>query len=274
MDYKAILIELNHVMSEINNLVLNMKKSNNMKIEEKTKANYVTPFDIAIEEFLRKRLRQILPGSNFIGEESGFSKDKFSNKTYEAYSWVVDPLDGTTNFLHNFPYAISIGLLEGHNQVLAIVLDEKDGIIYQAILGEGAYKLKLNEEKATLIGVNKKSNINGSFICTDFPYGDEKKKVTLQMMEKLLKQGSSIKTIGPVSLDICRVADGSFDASFHTEIRPWDIAAASLILKEAGGQFLKMDGKKLTKEDLLDSNCKLDYIATSSEKLNEDMRNL
>lgn len=229
------LVKVINLVKEIKTSILYKKENDNIEIEveEKGKANYVTKYDKKIEEFLKIRLREIIPESNFLGEESGSDEKKFE------YTWVVDPIDGTTNFIYDLPFAISIGLVKNKKTIMAVVYDGTTQEIYSSILGKGSY---LNGKK---LSSSQKKSVKNSILAFGFPYDISKTALISDMiLSAKIKGAADIKRIGPASLDVCRVASGKFDGYFELDLEPWDLAAAILILTEAGGSIIKMDGKE------------------------------
>lgn len=238
LDIIPLLLNINSILP--NNTINEIEQS----IIEKGKSNFVTKYDIKIEEFLKENLVQLLPCSSFYGEESG------GNIT-NHYTWIVDPIDGTTNFIHGLPFSISIGLVKDSKTLLGIVYNPTTHDVYSAISGKGAYK------NNNPIHVSNHDKIQNSVFAFGFPYDTTKTESILRKVWKVKQEGAAdIKRIGPASLDVCRVAEGKLDGYFELDLQPWDLAASILILEEAGGSLVKMNGEKFnyTKSSILAIN--------------------
>lgn len=232
MNYTNILEKVKNVINDIDNNILSKRKADTLKIEEKTKANYVTKYDKEIEAYLKQELSKIVPSSSFLGEE-GTNEENDS-----IYKWIVDPIDGTTNFIHNLTFSISIALMENNTPALGVVFNGLSKDLYWAIKNQGAY---LNNEP---IHCGSKENIKDSLLIYGYPYDLTKTKEIVDIVLKLKITGAAdIKRIGPASLDTCLVASGSADGYIELDLEPWDLAAATLILKEAGGSIIKISGE-------------------------------
>lgn len=234
-DSSIIVKNIKELVNKISNQTLNIGSLAEIEkgVSEKGKNNYVTKYDLEVENQLKKNLKSLIPNSTFFGEETG----KKISKT--EYTWVVDPIDGTTNFIHGLPFAISIGLVKNNEIIIGCIYNPITDEFWYAIKGKGAYK---NEVK---LQTSNRSEISGTVMQFGFPYDINKTEDILKKVLDVKNAGAAdIKRIGPACLDICRVASGECDAYFEHDLKPWDIAAAMLILEEAGGGICKMDGNK------------------------------
>lgn len=234
-DSSIIVKNIKELVNKISNQTLNIGSLAEIEkgVSEKGKNNYVTKYDLEVENQLKKNLKSLIPNSTFFGEETG----KKISKT--EYTWVVDPIDGTTNFIHGLPFAISIGLVKNNEIIIGCIYNPITDEFWYAIKGKGAYK---NEVK---LQTSNRSEISGTVMQFGFPYDINKTEDILKKVLDVKNAGAAdIKRIGPACLDICRVASGECDAYFEHDLKPWDIAAAMLILEEAGGGIYKMDGNK------------------------------
>lgn len=188
----------------------------------------VTEFDIASENFLIEKLSQLIPEATFLTEENTV----IANKT--GLYWIIDPIDGTTNFIHKIPYwGISVALCKDGKIVMGAVADVSNKAIYSAELSKGAYKNGIN------IGVSHRNNLADSLIATGFPYYDfEKSDAYLEALKYLMEHTRGIRRCGAASLDLCYTASGSFDGFFEYGLSSWDVAAGALLVQEAGGLVL------------------------------------
>lgn len=234
------------------------------EITKKGIRDLVTNADKASEEFIIKQIRKAYPNHGIIAEESASQKN-LQNLNHCPYIWIIDPLDGTTNFAHGLnQYAVSIGIfktksakssknfdyLEGeltHGVVYAPALKE----LFYAEKGKGAY---FNNKK---IKVSKTEKLIDGLFVTGFPYRD--KKINLPYFEAMLERCQGIRRFGAASLDMCYVAKGNFDAHWELGLKAWDIAAATLIVKEAGGTITDTNGQQLDLfgENILAGNYKI-----------------
>lgn len=196
------------------------------KIEYKDRNDLVSYVDRETEMFLRRALREILPESGFIGEEG--DDEKFDAE----WRWIVDPLDGTTNFIQGIPaYCISVALQKDEKTVLGIVHDVPKNEIFHAIFGKGAW---LNGK---VIKVSQKPDLASALIGTGFPRSNgDMQHDYLAAIGAILDESQGIRRIGAAALDLAYVACGRLDGFFELGLKAWDVAAGVLILEEAGGK--------------------------------------
>lgn len=218
-------------------------------IEYKGHSNLVSYVDKTAEEKIVKRLIELLPEAGFITEEETI------NKTGDVYNWIVDPLDGTTNFLHGLPvFSVSIAL----EQNKALVL----GVVYEINLDECFYAWK--EGGAYLNGksiqVSPHSEFSKTLIATGFPYYNfDKEDEYLKVVKELMQQCHGIRRMGSAAVDMAYVACGRFDAYFEYNINLYDIAAGAVIVREAGGTAFNFSGEDefLKSREMISSNGKI-----------------
>jgi myo-inositol-1(or 4)-monophosphatase len=203
-------------------------------IEIKGLNNFVSSVDKSSELKLVNGLRKILPEAGFIAEEGTASK------TDSKYCWVIDPLDGTTNFVHGMPpYAISIGLMDGDEVIVGVILEVSLNECFYAWKGSKAY---LNGKE---IKVSKSNTVSDSLIATGFPYTDyHLLKPFMQSLEYLFVHSHGVRRIGSAATDMAYVACGRFDAFYEYGLNPWDVAAGSIIIKQAGGEITDFKGER------------------------------
>jgi myo-inositol-1(or 4)-monophosphatase len=196
-------------------------------IEQKSSFNNLVSYvDKEAERRLVRALATMLPAAGFITEEGTVEQ---SSK--QEYNWVIDPLDGTTNFLHGLPiYGISIGLTKGKNTVLGIVYHIGTGECFHAIADDHAY---CNGRK---ISVSAISSLNESLLATGFPYYHlDKRDQYLEIIKDFLATSHGIRRLGSAAIDLAYVACGKLDGFFEYNLNAWDVAAGTLIVKQAGG---------------------------------------
>lgn len=235
MQYQKICFEAMEVVKEAGAYVRACHENrHSLKIEEKGKQNFVTEVDKKTEQILVNGLSSILPEAGFIAEEGT------SVKRGETYNWVIDPVDGTTNFIHGvYPFAISVGLTEKDEVVAGIVHEFGLDEYFYAWKGGGAW---LNGDP---IQVSKVTTVDQSLIATGFPYTNFTYLTQfMNSMEYFMKNSHGLRRLGSAATDIAYVACGRYDGFYEYGLNPWDIAAGILLVKEAGGEVSDFDGHK------------------------------
>jgi myo-inositol-1(or 4)-monophosphatase len=210
--------------SIINRAALDIER---LKVDLKGANDFVTEVDHASEEAIIDVILESFPQHGILAEESGRSK---GNRKSE-FLWIIDPLDGTTNFIHGFPvYAVSIALAFRGKVEQAVVYDPARNDMFFASKGHGAY---LNDRR---LRVSKRIKLQQCLIGTGFPFrkGDNFKRY-LKIFEEVMQQSAGLRRPGAAALDLCYVAAGWYDGFFETGLSPWDVAAGSLMITEAGG---------------------------------------
>ena len=214
--------------------------------EYKGEIDPVTEVDKLCERVIVEMISGSFPDHDILSEETSF-KEKGS-----SWKWIIDPIDGTTNYIHQYPcFCVSIGL-EGEGEV-------QMGVVYNPLLdelfygqkGEGAY---LNRER---IAVSRRDKLDGSFLCTGFPYDvRERSDFYLQYFRAFITRSFALRRPGSAVLDLCYLAAGRFDGFWEMKLHSWDVAAASLLVAEAGGKMTDFKGKPFSiySEEILASN--------------------
>ena len=205
-------------------------------VEFKTnELNLVTETDKASEKLITDFIRKKYPSHGVLAEEGSES-----NKSAE-YLWVVDPLDGTTNFAHGLPiFSVSIGLQKNGETIAGVVYDVMRNVLYSAEKGSGSFE---NEKR---INVSTNENIGHSILVTGFPYNvKENPDKAYERFIAFLKQARAIRRLGSAAIDFCYAANGVFDGFWEVSLHPWDICAGKLIVEEAGGLVTDFDGNKI-----------------------------
>jgi myo-inositol-1(or 4)-monophosphatase len=194
-------------------------------IKKKGEIDLVTEADIQSEKAIIKILREEFPGDGFLTEESGAI-----NSDLERV-WIIDPLDGTTNYAHSFPFfAVSIALQVKDEIVLGAVFNPVLNELFQAEKGAGATM------NGSAINVTQTTAMKESLLATGFPYNIHKDyKDVLALFEQMLTRAQGVRRPGAAAIDLCYVACGRFDGFWEQNLNPWDTAAGSLIVQEAGG---------------------------------------
>ncbi len=230
-----------------------IRASNNLsaiKVDSKAFNDFVSDIDRMSESILIEALKEAYPQHKITTEESGSH-----GKARAEYEWIIDPLDGTTNYLHGHPqFAISMALL--HKGVLqeALVYAPERNDLYLASRGKGAL---LNDRR---IRVSNRIELNQCLIGTGFPVVDQSMMDTyLAILKDFLSKTAGARREGAASLDLCALATGRFDGFFEFNLKPWDIAAGALIAKEAGAIVTDMQGEQnwLESGDIVAANPKV-----------------
>jgi myo-inositol-1(or 4)-monophosphatase len=203
-------------------------------VETKSKNSLVSFVDKTAEEILVRGLGKIIRDSGFITEEETVAQ------LQSEYTWVIDPLDGTTNFLQQIPvYAVSVGLMHKDELVLGVVSDVERNEVFYAWKGGGAWCNGIN------IHVSERTHVSDSVVATGFPYAS--KDVVPQLItvfEFFLKNARGIRRLGSAAIDLAYVACGRFDVYYETTLNAWDIAGGILIVQEAGGIVSDFSGNQ------------------------------
>ena len=222
----------------------------NFQIEYKTnEKNLVTEIDKKSENAIIDFITKKYPTHNILTEESG------EHKKNSEYLWVIDPIDGTTNFAHGLPiFSVSIGLMKKNEIVAGVVYDVMQNIFYSAEKGGGAFA---NDKK---ISVSDNDKIGLGVLVTGFPYNvaDNPDKA-FERFESLTKQARAVRRLGSAAIDFCYVARGVFDGFWEVSLQPWDLCAGKLLVEEAGGIVTDFNGNEIDifSQQILASNKKI-----------------
>ena len=198
----------------------------NQQIETKSLNSLVSYVDKKAEEMLVEGCMKILPEAGFITEEETIEKS-----ADKEWLWIIDPLDGTTNFLHSLPFfSISVALQHRGKTVMGLVCEVNRRELFYAIKNEGAF---LNGKKISCSSTEK---LTDSLLATGFPYYDfGRREAYLKLLGELMPKSRGIRRLGSAALDLAYTACGRFDAFFEYSLAPWDVAAGAFIVEEAGG---------------------------------------
>ncbi len=208
------------------------KNVRNKHITDKGVNDFVTDVDKNSEKKLVKELLKLLPEAGIIAEEGSNYAQK------EQYNWIIDPLDGTTNYIHGAqPYSISIGLMENKRMIAGVVYEINHNECFYAWRGGGAY---LNGHP---IQTSEAPAVKDALIATGFPYSDFSRLDSyLETFTYLMKNSHGIRRLGSAAADLAYVACGRYDAFFEYGLHPWDVAAGVVIIEEAGGKVTDFKG--------------------------------
>ena len=218
------------------------------RVERKHAHDYVSYVDKGSERLIVSALRELLPEAGFITEEGTAEEVKSGEVKSEKLCWVVDPLDGTTNFIHQYaPYAVSIALLQGKTVLIGVVYEICADECFYAWQGGGAFLEIKNEElriKKVPLSVSKQK-IQDALLCLQLPYNsDAYKPVIKRLIDQLYGNVGSIRACGSAAMALCQVAAGRLDGYAEQYIGQWDYMAGSLIVMEAGGKVTDYAGSE------------------------------
>ena len=229
-----------------NVLLRNMHRIDALQVVEKQRMDYASEVDGLAEAEIVKELRRANPEYAILGEEGGAQK---GNRGASRYTWVIDPLDGTSNYLHGIPHwCVSIALLENGEPLHGVVFDPLRNELFTASRGSGAV---LNERR---IRIGERNELNGAMLITGFPPRERARApAQLECLRELLVEAEDVRRTGSAALDLAWVACGRADAYFEAGVQPWDIAAGVLLVREAGGRVCDFRGSNLTKLDVAEA---------------------
>lgn len=224
MELEALLKEAAAIVREAGELVRGL---NHPQVYSKEgHANFVTEADLASQKFLLERLGPLLPGAHFFAEEQA------QNRLEPGFNWIIDPIDGTTNFMRGYrPCAISVGLVKDGEGVMGLVLDVWSGELFTAVKGGGAF---LDGQPIHAAEVPME---NAVVVFGTSPYYRERADATFAAIKDVFLHCGDVRRSGSAALDLCFVAAGRCDGFFESILSPWDFCAASVLLREAGAQL-------------------------------------
>ncbi|SFR87566.1 myo-inositol-1(or 4)-monophosphatase [Dyella sp. OK004] len=210
-----------------------MNRIDGLNVVEKQRMDFASEVDKLAEAEIVKELRRAYPTHAILAEESGATGKG-------PLQWVIDPLDGTHNYLRGIPhFSVSIALLDKGEPVYAVVFDPLRDELFTASKGDGAY---LNDRR---IRVGKRENLGGAMIATGFPYRQrDHLESQLNMTRAMLGQAEDIRRSGSAALDLAYVAAARYDGYFEIGLKPWDMAAGVLLVREAGGHYCDFAGRE------------------------------
>ncbi len=232
-------------------LVRRQKKLHQLKISTKEAQGVVSNADIEAENYLINHLRPLVKGAEFLAEESAFKAYGGRSAAYKKYKekdfvWIIDPLDGTTNYLNKMDYfGVCICLAYKGQPLIGVVHRPPTHETYCAIFDQGSFLIDAHGKRKKLTLPKERKLLKNSLLVTGFAC--EKGEVfnrEFTLFKNMMKEARGIRRMGSAALDICMVAHGVFDAFWERGLSPWDVAAAALILKEAGGNVTDYNGRK------------------------------
>jgi len=216
-------------------IVLSAHNQEDSVTAKEGKKNFVTKYDVAVQDFLFAELGKAFPEAEFVGEECE------NNFESTALRFIIDPIDGTTNFMQDFRCScISVALCKENDVIAGVVYNPYTNEIFSAEKGKGAY---LNGEK---IRVSDRPLSDGLALFGTSPYHPENTDATFELLRKVFDFCRDIRRSGSAAYDVCTIACGRCEVFFEKELQPWDIAAGTLILREAGGIAKNYDGNEIS----------------------------
>jgi myo-inositol-1(or 4)-monophosphatase len=213
-------------------ILRHMNRLEGLAVVEKQQLDFVSEVDRLAEAEIIRELKRAYPAHAMLAEESGATGKSKS-------TWVIDPLDGTHNYLRGFPhFSVSIALLEHGDPIVGVVLDPLRGELFTASKGDGAF---LNDRR---MRVGKREGLAGALLATGFPFRQRAHlDAQIGMTRALLAEAEDIRRTGSAALDIAYVAAGRIDGFYEIGLKPWDMAAGCLLIREAGGKYCDFVGR-------------------------------
>jgi myo-inositol-1(or 4)-monophosphatase len=231
MDLESILIQVTRLVRDVGDRIARVS-NRKKRITYKSAVDLVTQFDRQSQDWIVKHLINKFPGYGVLSEE------KFHRNSGSRIKWIIDPLDGTTNFAHDLPiWSISIALEIERQIVLGAVYDPNRRELFTALTGRGAF---LNRRP---IRVSRVRELGHSLLVTGFPYDVRRsRRNNISHFRNFCRRAQAVRRLGSAALDLCYTACGRFDGYWELKLSPWDQAAGTLIVKEAGGQVTDFHG--------------------------------
>lgn len=231
-----------------NVILRHISRLDGLKVIEKARQDYASEVDSAAEAEIIRELKRATPDYAFLAEESG-------QQGKSRYTWVIDPLDGTSNYLRGLPhFCVSIALLEGREPIHAVVFDPLRNELFTASKGSGTV---LNDKR---VRVSERRDLDGAILITGFPPRERKRLAPqLACVQSLMDDVEDVRRTGSAALDLAYVACGRVDGYFEAGVMPWDIAAGALLVREAGGRVCdyRGGGEFMQKNQIVAGNLKV-----------------
>jgi myo-inositol-1(or 4)-monophosphatase len=207
-----------------------------LQITNKGDIDLVTEADLAAEHLIIERIKSYYPRHMILAEESGETNVSGGNSEWK---WIVDPLDGTTNYAHGYPcFCVSIGLERAGRLEIGVIYDPMRDELFAAERGQGA---TLNDRR---MRVSDTTDLNRAMVCTGFPYDVRERSQFARNFHNFIMQAQAVRRDGSAALDMAYVACGRFDGFWEEGLKPWDVAAGVLLIEEAGGKVSRYDGSE------------------------------
>ncbi len=247
MDLNKIACRVCSAAEEAGNFIRKQSEAFNSElVKSKAYHDLVSYVDTEAEKMIVDGLKDILPGASFYTEE------ETSVRSSGEFTWYIDPLDGTTNFIHGVaPYSVSIALCNNNDVLVGVVYDIPAKEMFHAIKGGGAFR------NGVKIKVSESRNVDQSLLATGFPVRKfDRLKDYMVLLEHFIRNSRGVRRMGSASVDLSHVATGQYDAFFEYGLSPWDIMAGMLIVREAGGKVTDFSGNEssVTGDEICASN--------------------
>jgi len=233
IDYKKLTTDVCNIAQSVGHFMAEERKTfDESKIETKGVHDLVSYVDKTAEIKIISELQKLLPEAGFIAEEGT------NNTRGERFNWIIDPLDGTTNYIHGLPiYSVSIALIDGNELVSGVVYEVGHDECFYAWKNGGTY---LNGKP---IHVSNRAETGNALLATGFPYSDFSRMDSyIDMFKWAMTNARGVRRLGSAAADLAYVAAGRFDAFWEYDLKPWDVAAGSLLVTEAGGKVTDYKG--------------------------------
>jgi myo-inositol-1(or 4)-monophosphatase len=220
--------------------ILTARLGRALQVSNKGDIDLVTEADLASEKLIIERIRSHYPRHTILAEESGSTEGFVTGEESSEWKWIIDPLDGTTNYAHGYPcFCVSIGVERAGQLEIGVVYDPMRDEMFAAERGRGA---TLNERP---IRVSQVAELNSAMLCTGFPYNVRERPNFVKEFANFTMNVQAVRRDGSAALDLACVACGRFDGFWEDGLNPWDVAAGVLIIEEAGGRVTNYEGERL-----------------------------
>ena len=232
-NYEKELNAIKALLPKLRGMIKELRAASEFRVDQKAKNDLVTTADLALEAFLVNQIRELFPDDVIWAEENHSKPEELNQRV-----WIIDPIDGTTNFSHGFaPYCVSIALWDKTELVMGVVYELAHNQCFYATKGQGAY---LN---GSPLQISTRSKPEESLIATGFPYTEfSLVDPFLALLKLLFRETHGVRRAGAASYDLCAVAAGWVEGFFEQGLKAWDVAAGGLIVQEAGGQICDWNG--------------------------------
>ena len=232
-NYEKELNAIKALLPKLRGMIKELRAASEFRVDQKAKNDLVTTADLALEAFLVNQIRELFPDDVIWAEENHPKPEELNQRV-----WIIDPIDGTTNFSHGFaPYCVSIALWDKTELVMGVVYELAHNQCFYATKGQGAY---LN---GSPLQISTRSKPEESLIATGFPYTEfSLVDPFLALLKILFRETHGVRRAGAASYDLCAVAAGWVEGFFEQGLKAWDVAAGGLIVQEAGGQICDWNG--------------------------------
>lgn len=227
------------IVHEAGKLLLAARAADGNVEQKQGEANFVTEYDVKIQQFLVEKLSEMIPGATFFGEED--TEGNQAGRLGDGFTFIIDPIDGTTNFMFNYHHScVSVGVALNGTLEAGLIYDPYTDSLYTAVRGQGAY---LNDRHLVLTDTPVSEGIV-CFGCARYNEADYDR--LFDVVKELFLESLSIRSVGSAALGIARIASGSNVCYLELKLQPYDYAAAAVILEEAGGRIVQPDGSPIT----------------------------